>query len=189
LVKRTHKFNGTSDRLVRAGANFRREAKRCLNGKAYIAAVVMEVSALEANLQAMCAIYPNEVKKTIVYQKKKFRRKRDRALEFTLYQLINIARELGWLPKKRVTWAGKRADIAGFTHEIREVRNFVHPARWAKERDGAMKFSKGVYGVVQEVCEVANSWLLHRVHQSLIERMEREERSRHPGKRKAFPAT
>ena len=49
------------------------------------------VSALEAALQAMCFIYPEDVKRTTVYRRKRFRRKRYRALEFTLFELINIA--------------------------------------------------------------------------------------------------
>ncbi len=127
----------------------------------------------------MCTIYRDDVKKTTVYQKKKFRRKRDRALEFTLYQLINIARELGWFPPKLITWASKRTDLAGFTHEIRKARNFVHPGRWAKERYDPMKFSIGTYDVVLEVCEVANSWLV-------LKRMEREKRLK-KGRRASAP--
>ena len=146
-----------------------------MKGKAYLAAVVMEVAALEAALQSMCGIYLTDVKKTAVYRAKKFRRKRDRALEFTLKQLIDVAAELGWLPPKRTTWAGKRSDLAGFTHEVREFRNFVHPGRFAKERT-TMKFSKGTYDVVYEICDVANSWLLRRIEQGLLKAMEREER-------------
>lgn len=184
MARQVKQHNSTSDRLGRAATQFRREAKRCLKGKAYLAAVVMEVSALEASLQAMCTVYPDEVKKTTVYQRKKFRRKRDKALEFTLSQLINIAREVGWFPPKLFTWAGKRADVAGFTHEIREVRNFVHPGRWAKERDSTMKFSKGTYNVVLEVCDTASSWLLHRIEQSFIKGMEREKRLKNARQRR-----
>jgi hypothetical protein len=52
----------------------------------------MQGAALEAVLQAMCFLYPEDVKKTIVYQKKKkggFRRKRNKALEFKYVELIN----------------------------------------------------------------------------------------------------
>jgi hypothetical protein len=87
---------GTSDRLLHAATRFHREARKCVKGKAYLAAVVMQVAALETALQSMCAIYLSDVKKTTVYQAKRFRRKRNRALEFTLKQLIDIAAELGW---------------------------------------------------------------------------------------------
>ncbi|PYU48754.1 MAG: hypothetical protein DMG53_06365 [Acidobacteria bacterium] len=55
-------------------------------GKAYLAATVMQVAALEAGLQGMCFIYPEEVKKSSVYAKKRFRGKRNKALEFSLYE-------------------------------------------------------------------------------------------------------
>jgi hypothetical protein len=43
-----------------------------------------------------------------------------------------------------------------------------------------MKFTKAVYDVVYEIFEVANSWLVHRVHESLRKKMEREEEKRSP---------
>lgn len=163
-----------SDRLIGIAHRYHREARKCKRGKAYLAASVMQVAALEAGLQTMCCLFPNEVKKTTVYARKHFRGKRYRALEFSLSQLINIADELAWFPPKRITWAGKRATLAGFSHEIRKVRNFVHPGVWARERSTPHRFTKGVYEVVYEVFDVANSWLLHRVEQSLLKTMGKE---------------
>lgn len=164
-----------SDRLNKIAVTYRREARKCERNKAYLAAVVMEVSALEATLQALCLVYPEEMKKTTVYAKKKFRGKRNRALEFSLNQLINIAHEAQWLPSKQFTWAGKRTTLAGYSHEIRKVRNRVHPGDWARERD-PLKFTKGVYQVVYEVVDVVNSWLLHRVERDLAKAVERRDR-------------
>jgi hypothetical protein len=48
------------------------------------------------------------------------------------------------------------------------VRNYVHPAVWALDRTNPLKFTKGVYGVVDEVVDVGNSWLLHRVEKDLL---------------------
>jgi hypothetical protein len=138
----------------------------------------MQVAAFEAGLHIMCYLYPEEVRKTTVYAKKRFRGKRNRPLEFSLNQLINIANELGWLPAKRVRWAGKSATLAWYSHEIRGVRNCVHPAVWARDRSDPVKFTKGIYGVVLEVVEVANSWLLHRVEKDLLRAMKREERKK-----------
>jgi hypothetical protein len=149
-----------------------------LRGKSYLGAAVMQVAAFEAGLQIMCYLYQAEVKKTTVYAKKRFRGKRNRALEFSLNQLINIADELGWLPAKRVRWAGKRATLAWYSHEIREVRNCVHPAVWARDRSDPITFTKGVYGVVLEVIEVANSWLLHRVEKDLLRAMRQDEKKK-----------
>jgi hypothetical protein len=157
--------------------SYHREARKCTRGKAYLAATVMHVAAFEAGLQTMCFLYPEEVRKTVVYTNKRFRGKRFKPLELSLYQLINIAEELGWFPPKRFTWAGKRATVGGFSHEIRKVRNFLHPGEWARERSDPLKFTKGVYGVVDEVIDVANSWLLHRVEKTLLRAMAREKRA------------
>jgi hypothetical protein len=82
------------------------------------------------------------------YQGKKFRGKRNRALELTLNQLINVAAELGWFPSKQVTLAGRRTDLRGFAHEIREVRNYVHPGKRARAQK-PLRFTKGVYNAVR----------------------------------------
>ncbi len=165
-----------TDRLNELMASYQREARKCVRGKAYLAATVMHVAAFETGLQLMCFLYPGDVKRTAVYTKKRFRGKRYRALEFSLNQLINIAEELRWFPPKRFTWVGKRATIGGFSHEIRKVRNCVHPGEWARDRSEPLKFSKGVYGVVDEVIDVANSWLLHRLEKSISKAIARGEK-------------
>jgi hypothetical protein len=165
-----------SDRLGKLMLSYRREARRCRRAKAYLAATIMQVSAFEAGLQAMCFLYPEEVKKTSVYASKHFRGKRNRALEFSLHQLINIADEQGWFPPKRIRWAGKRATLAGYSHEIRKVRNYVHPSVCARDGSNPLKFTKGVYGVADEIIDVANSWLLHRIEKDLLKAMRRRQK-------------
>src|SRR5262249_6774078 len=117
------------DRLRGLARFYDLEARKCAKARAYFAASVMKTSALEALLHGMCFLYPAEVKKTSVYQRKRFKRKRYKMLAFSLYDLINMAAELSWFPSKRITW-GKRTTLAGFVHEIRELRNHVHPAIW-----------------------------------------------------------
>jgi hypothetical protein len=69
---------------------------------------------------------------------------------------------------------GKRTTLAGFAHELRKLRNYVHPGVWAPKQPHTMKFTKGVYDVAYEIFDVANSWLIHRVEESLQKRMKRE---------------
>jgi hypothetical protein len=171
------KHNSTSDRLLRAGTLYHGEAAKCLRGRAYFAASVTVVAALEAALRAMCSIYARDVKKTEEYRKKSkkgFRGKKDRAFEFSLYQLIKIAHELQWFPSKVVRWGGRRKELAGFVHQIRDTRNLVHADHRAR-RKAPMKFSKETFDDVLEVFEVANSWLRHRVEQQILKGLEREE--------------
>ncbi|HUI77516.1 MAG TPA: hypothetical protein VLY24_06355 [Bryobacteraceae bacterium] len=169
---------GTFDRLMKLANMYHREVRRCLKGKAYLGATIMEVSALEAALQAMCLLYWQDVKKTNVCKGKRFRRKRNLALDFSLNQLIEIAAELSWFPPKRVTWAGKRTTIAGFTHEARKVRNLVHPGEYGRKEWERFTVTKGVHGVVDEICDVATSHLRYRVEQQLLQRMNRDAKKR-----------
>ena len=127
-------------------------------------------AALEASLHGMCFLYPENVKQTLIHQRKRFRRKRSKALDFTFKELIDIADELGWFPPKEVTW-GKRTTLAGFAHELRKLRNYVHPGVWAPEQPTTMKFTKATYRVVYEISTIARSWLLHRIHESLRKRI------------------
>jgi hypothetical protein len=160
-----------SDRLVQAARFYHREAGKCLRGRAYLAACVMQAAALESLLQALCFLYPNEIKKTSVYQKRSkrgFQRKRNRALDFKYVELINIAAELSWFPPKKVVVWGRRTNIAGFVHELRNLRNYVHPGVLAP-KEKPLRFTKGVFNVVFEIFEVANSWLLHRVEKSFAQ--------------------
>lgn len=173
-----------SDRLVDLRTRYIREAHKCARGKAYLGATVMQVAALEASLQAMCLIYWDQVKKTKTYDKRKnrkrgFRTKRNRALEFSQYELINIADELGWFPPKRTAWLGMRKTLAGFSHDIRDIRNRVHPSVWARRMNSdPTKFNKAVFTNVTEVCEVANSWMLRHVEKNILRHIEREERNK-----------
>jgi hypothetical protein len=165
-----------SDRMIAAATLYHKEAGKCLRGKAYLAACVMQAAALEASLLAMCFIYPEAVKKTTVYQKKLkrgFQRKRNRALDFKYVELINIAAELSWFPQKKMVVWGRRTNVAGFVHELRNLRNYVHPGVMAP-LNKPVEFTKGVFNVVFEIFDVANSWLIHRMEQNLEKRMEKE---------------
>jgi hypothetical protein len=154
---------GIVERLTEISVFYHKEAHKCSRARAYFSACVMQVASFEAALQAMCSLYRRDVRKTTVYQRKRFRTTRNRALEFSLYELINIADELAWFPATRFTWAGKRATIGEFSHEIREVRNYVHPGKWVREHPTTTKPSKGWDAVICEVCDVAFFWLSRRL--------------------------
>jgi hypothetical protein len=136
----------------------------------------MQAAALEGLLQTMCFLYPRAIRKTTAYRKKAkrgFRRKRNKALDFNYAELINIASELHWFPPRKMVVWGKRTNLAGFVHELRDLRNHVHPGLLAPKKR-PVKFTKGVFNVAFEIFEVANSWLLHYVEKSIRKRTERE---------------
>ena len=67
-----------TDRLGKLALFYHREAGRCVQARAYLAACVMQGAALEAFLQAMCLLHPEHVKKTTVYKKRSFERREAR---------------------------------------------------------------------------------------------------------------
>lgn len=167
-----------SDRLQRRAKFYHLEARKCLRGKAFLAACVMQGAALEGLLQAMCFVYPEEVKRTAVYQKRKkrgFRRTRNRALDFGYEELVNIAAELEWFPPRKFVVWGRRTNLAGFVHELRKLRNYVHPGVWAPEQKPT-KFTKGSFSAAVEIFEVASDWLLHHVEKGILKSIERREK-------------
>ncbi len=170
----------TSDRLIEVTTFYVAEARRCTKSRAYLAASIMEAAALEAALQAMCCIYPGDVKRTAVYRHKHFRGSRNKALEFSLNELINIAAEIGWFPSTTIKYGTRKTNLAELAHQSRLIRNLVHPGVWARERSGTTKPDRHMYAAVYDVFEIANSWLLHRVEKSLRRAMERDKRDKKP---------
>jgi len=58
------------ERLIAVVNFYHREARKCVRGRAYLAACVMQGAALEGGLHVICSLYPKKVKKTSVYQRK-----------------------------------------------------------------------------------------------------------------------
>ena len=80
-----------SDQLQKIAYRYDREARKCAKARAYLAACILQGAALEALLIAMCLVYTDEVKRTTVYHTKHFRLKRNKALEFGLNEVVEIA--------------------------------------------------------------------------------------------------
>ncbi|HEY7405413.1 MAG TPA: hypothetical protein VIB39_17940 [Candidatus Angelobacter sp.] len=98
------------------------EAQRCIEGGAYLAAVLMMGSILEGML-----LHVTESKFAIAKEAKaapKDKTGKTRAIhEWTLHNFIEVAHELHWLG----------GDITKFSHALRESRNFVHPHKQRQE--------------------------------------------------------
>ncbi len=93
------------------------EAQRCLAAEAYLAAAIMCGSVLETTLLGMADRDPKR------FGRSKFSPKKDgKVKQFSKWNLANfidVARDVGLL----------KADAQGFSHELRDFRNYIHPAK------------------------------------------------------------
>ncbi|PNE10405.1 MAG: hypothetical protein CR217_14585 [Beijerinckiaceae bacterium] len=116
-------------RLHRLVRFYAREGRKCRKAKAHLASCIMFGSALETCLILMVSAYENEIPTDILPTKKK---ETKALLDWSLHDLIIIARDCDWLPAGLCLdddWDRNRAKIGDYAVVIKEVRNLVHPAR------------------------------------------------------------
>jgi hypothetical protein len=159
-----------SDRLAKIALFYHQEAERCADARCYFTASVIAGAALEALLLSFCYVEDDRVRATSVYRQKKFKTPRNRFLEFNLYQLINIATELKWIPSKEFKLGSRKTSHPQLMHRVRQMRNLVHPAAWA-QAGGPQRVYKSEYASAYEVLDLTREWLLQRTLHSLRQRM------------------
>lgn len=92
------------------------EAQRCVEGKAFLSAIVMMGSILEGVLLYRTEANPERANRATCSPKDRSGKVRP-LHEWGLSHLIDVAHELGWL----------QGDVKRFSHGLRESRNIVHP--------------------------------------------------------------
>ena len=102
--------------LVKILKNRWYEIQKCLNGEAYLAAIVMMGSLLEGLLLAVVQSHPKEANMAKFAPKNK-EGKIKKFYEWNLTDLINVCYECRWIEK----------DAKDFSLELRDYRNMVHP--------------------------------------------------------------
>lgn len=122
------------------------EAQRCQHAKAYLAAVIMMGSILEALLLARCSKCVGDA-----YQARcapKDRNGKSIAIpNWTLSNLIDVSVERGWL----------KQDRGSFSHALRQSRNIVHPYEHARTQSD---FDEGTCKVCWQVLNASVEDLL-----------------------------
>jgi len=134
--------------ILKIYQRYHSEAHRCYKQKCYIGSFVLYGAALEALLLSFCFVYAEAVRKTSVYlnKKKRCKRKKGIFLEFTLKELLDIARELNWIPfDKKVENIGK---VENWIQRVKETRNLVHPACWLKPD----KYFGNIHRLMRDTC-------------------------------------
>ena len=125
----------------------------------------------------MVSAYENEIPTDILPTKKK---ETKALLDWSLHDLIIIARDCDWLPAGLCLdddWDRKRAKIGDYAVVIKEVRNRVHPARVLVQLPKG-RVTKRHSKVTAVAFEAAVDHLEVKVHKSLARRIEEEERKK-----------
>lgn len=99
------------------------EAQRCQHAGAYLAAVILMGSILEALLLARCSMDPMKANQVSAAPKDKTGSVLG-LQSWSLSALIDVADENGWI----------KSDRGSFSHALRESRNIVHPYQHALKR-------------------------------------------------------
>jgi hypothetical protein len=101
------------------------EAQRCQHAGAYLAAVIIMGSILEALLLARCSMSPSDAYQSSAAPKDRNSGKNIALHDWSLSVLIDVSVSKLWL----------KTDRGGFSHALRQSRNIVHP--YEQARSGA----------------------------------------------------
>ena len=130
-------------------------------------------SALETLLMLMINVYPDVVINTGKTPTKGGRPKP--LFKWTLSELLDVAKTVGWLPSALDNeWSSKKAKIGDYAEESRQIRNLIHPARYAE--DHFRKRITARYLAHQfKVVGLCQDWLAYHNAQQLLKHMENKE--------------
>jgi hypothetical protein len=147
-----------------------------MDAKAYLAGCVMIGAALEADLVTMCHCYSDEIRGELVPKDRNGKPKH--LLKWTFFQLLRVARECGWLPtrlKLDEDWDQRRAHIGDYAVVLKDMRNLVHASCYLTDFPKS-RLTKRRMEMCFEVLEVASNHLQAKLHASLKEAIEWEEK-------------
>ncbi len=141
--------------VLRLAKVYKRQAEKCREAKAYLAGCVMIGAAFEATLlsQAHCHEY-------VIQEWKGSKAKLLKQWSFA--ELLDAAKHFNWLPSqlsRGEEFDDKRAQIGDYAEVVRELRNLVHPARYATDLSGK-SVTKRYLEVSFKVVDTAVDWLL-----------------------------
>jgi len=161
--------------VLRLAGYYRREAEKCRDSKAFLAGCIMIGAAFEALLLAFANCYPEEA----FTSRNAPRRKGGSVkplLSWSLADLLAVAKERMWLPSglsRGDEWNEARAQIGDYGEVIRNIRNLVHPARYAI--DFPRKRITGRYLEASFVIlDVAIDYLQNKIEGSIREAIEQD---------------
>jgi hypothetical protein len=155
---------------------YRREAKRCMEAKSYLAGCVMIGAAFEAELVAMCHCCSDMIPSELIPRKKNGKEKH--LLEWSFFQLLRVARECGWLPSGLSLgeeWDHKKAHVGDYAIVVQQIRNLVHASCYIKDFQRS-RLTKRRMELCFKTLDVASDYLMVVVHALLKETVEEREK-------------
>lgn len=163
--------------IQRIALQYKREAKKCYSAKAYLSGCILIGAAMEGLLLSTINCFPE-----IILTAKSAPRAKGKIKHFgewKLFELLSVAKELGWLPtslSSQESWEIAKAEIGDYIDIIRKTRNLIHPARYAKEL-GKKRITKKYLEACFEIVDDASD-CLHKVLKSYLAMLRKEMRMR-----------
>jgi hypothetical protein len=158
-------------RLVRV---YLREAEKCRDSKAFLAGCVMIGAAFEALLLAFANCYPDEASTSQAAPRRQASVKP--LLDWSLAALLAVAKERSWLPSglsRDDEWDGARAQIGDYGEVLRQIRNLVHPVRYAIDFPRG-QITERYLETCFEILYVASDHLLNKIEHSIREAIKQD---------------
>lgn len=164
--------------LLKLSKMYDKEAVKCKRNGEILASCVMYAASMEASILAIALVYDEDLERTRTYRK----RHEPDLRKWELITLLDLARELKWIPSKLplghiartsgVGWgeAAKRGDVGYYADAVREIRDLIHPGRYVRLWPG-VKITREHVATVEEAVEVVHGCLEKKVHDSLREYM------------------
>jgi hypothetical protein len=148
------------------------EAQRCRKTEAFLAGCVMASAVLEASLLSVAECYPEQARSSCKAPRgnKPFDR-------WTLAQLLDVAKDLGWLPAQLTygedEFDSERALVGDYAEVVREIRNLVHAGRYLADYKDDV--TEDQLTLSFEVLQAVSDHLYAKVEQSLLAEMGRRD--------------
>ncbi len=162
--------------IIRLSRLYYRQAKRCQDGKAFLAGCIMMGASLEATLLGFTNCFPEEAASSIFAPHKGKTVKP--LMNWSLADLLAVAKDLKWLPaalSSEEGWSNAKAEIGDYAEVVREIRNLVHPARYAADYP-RRRITENYLDGLFEIVETATDYLRAKLTVSLNALMEEHER-------------
>lgn len=162
------------EEIIRLAGMYYRQAEMCHDSGAFLAGCVMVGAAFEATLLSFVNCYPDEA---ALSSEAPTRQGKVRPIaEWSLAHLLAVAKERGWLPSALSSdedWDDVKAEIGDYGEVVRQIRNLVHPARYAADLP-RQRITETYLESVFEIFDVARAHLMATIEESLRAAFEEE---------------